>query len=1692
MSNKLIGYENELWRVEKEFGYTGEDQPFTLEPGEYLFICCGAHGGIGAREVQEYGAMTYGEITLNETTTFHAVVGSDGGNADLDYSKCTGGFNGGAHGGMSYSSSYLNGPGGGGATDIRLLPYDPDEYPTYDNSGNELFHQSILLKDNDWTDEAQPRPNFTDFNNYARGGDTLLIFCISTTSNNNQMSRARVQPGYPWEYNPGRLYSFKIYEQDVLVHHFVPCYRISDNDKGAYDLMDGTYHPIAYNQQNVELGENITNPTGMSSDYQAIEYLDNKMYGTNNGQFIDTGYLVTSYTKIVMDCVIYQNQWDEYADLFGAYNYGTNAHIVFRVKYNYRHQFYYSRDVDENVTAVDGDHPATIYDQRVVIVADESAEVYGYETNKLLAFTKNTGIGELYYIHEHEFIQLDYIRAWTKGGYFNTGYIPKSSTKAIMDCVCHENAVSNYETVFGTRVTSFVNGFAFEMRANSTNNAAFYRTGSSRGLLTNFKYDERITIDCYKMDAKIYFNGELIDSVTAPGTPDDSLYPLYICAVNQNNQYAYDNNGYFTLYGFKLIDIDLGEIDGEPLSVTQITETVQRDYVPAKRVSDNKTGLFDKVNQTFILPSVDDTWQAGPYKMDTPSLNSRIMVAAGAGGGCNSTDDGGFSDMYSYGGGPYGTHSPDPGSISSKMASESGLIPSQSWGHAFGFGSFPTKRVSEYGYSANGCGGGGGGWFGGVSHISPPSYQTTQNLTSQGGGGNSYILTSSSYKPSHFTPIDSKYYFTKTLMHGGAAMGDLFSDQSDDWKNGHIYICKKETKLKPNDVIVIPTTGKSCNFTLPPGTHKLKCWGGDGGVRSRSKMYAHGGYSEGIISTTEPHNIFVYTGGNGGPPGTCGDFRDYNIYKPIIEAANVPSLKFNGGTQIQNLTTSLSPSGGGTDIRFDVDDYYHRVIVAGGAGSQGSPNTFGGAGGGETGGISTGQHTCGTNIGPGTQTSGYAFGYGGPGSYRSSGYGGAGGGGWYGGYGTTPDGRSDDDRAGSGGSGFVLTEGSSIPNEYGCDSSEYYLTSAYTTQGGNNLPRWHTKAQIEVQSLSKALLCQDIEGFKYFDKTDQIWKVLPNQSLDAAAFLQYGTTSFKTDVGLRNEYAIYTYDEEESVDAIAITVVPNTQYITTVIDNSSSITSLQLDDDNKRGSFKATAHTNLVKASSEEVKTMLQLSVTKIKDNDEPYKIYSAQLFMGKNKTSHEYLKLDENGHRIFKHYVVDEETGEIHVEERTMVRKNPEDFRNAIGEIDIAQWLLPVGSGYKIPISYRADIMDTTLSNDNSGLICSYIAEYDRILYFGYRFIDMDGNYWFEIKSMNFMTNMVANVCKIPWSTIYSLSTRGYIGGFLVDNRYFYLTLSATNGASALYQQSIVRIDKSTFSVSTTPTTGDAFKAYGQMQWYDDHRIMLISWTNIWLFDTITLTWSHIPFNSFSFASSKDPVRWCMSDQQLLVSHSNNVYVFDRETYTLQTTLNLSNNYGCRMCYDNNGKFYLVQNNYLYIYDESTMEVKEQILISPMQYPISCEYCNGAIIIVQHSNGNTNVDERRLIVYDIDQKTFTTIYLPWKTHSSDLTFQPFVLNGKYFYNHRSLFMLNYTGYSKYNFGPKFKRQTIYYDLAHQNRLEYDERFVTLLDAGMEVHNGNIEYQFNDYYDHITSTSLIRKTDYRFIRSSSLIMKGDD
>ena len=232
-------------------------------------------------------------------------------------------------------------------------------------------------------------------------------------------------------------------------------------------------------------------------------------------------------------------------------------------------------------------------------------------------------------------------------------------------------------------------------------------------------------------------------------------------------------------------------------------------------------------------------------------------------------------------------------------------------------------------------------------------------------------------------------------------------------------------------------TGAVQTFVVPEdGSYKLEVWGAQGGYRSNASYAGKGGYSVGTVTLKAGTTLYIYAGGSGNTGRTNGGF--------------------NGG----GSRTTYNGGGGASDIRIGTDSLYARVIVAGGGGSDGATSRGGGAGGGTTGQNTTATYYGSggggaTQTGTGTSGSGTAgsFGQGGKGVYYANGYGGAGGGGWYGGSGTYPDGSGDDDKGGGGGSGYIYTSSTASNYPSGCLlNSSYYLTNANTIQGTASMP----------------------------------------------------------------------------------------------------------------------------------------------------------------------------------------------------------------------------------------------------------------------------------------------------------------------------------------------------------------------------------------------------------------------------------------------------------------------------------------------------------------------------------------------------------------------------------------------------------------------------------------------------------------
>ena len=525
------------------------------------------------------------------------------------------------------------------------------------------------------------------------------------------------------------------------------------------------------------------------------------------------------------------------------------------------------------------------------------------------------------------------------------------------------------------------------------------------------------------------------------------------------------------------------------------------------------------------------------------SLASRIIVAGGGGGQMWITEQDYFTSAIGFGGGEVGGSPIYQGNNGYKY-------PTQTDGYSFGTGETPIKRTGGYTWNYEGAGGGGGGWFGGYSaSITDSSYTSTN-----GGGGSGYVLTSTSYRPysgAYEPPSDLE--LTDTFLGVGTS------------ETPKIVIYKEIDSLMTDDIITFPCVGRSEHIRLMPGIYNFECYGGDGGFRNYYYLYpnnSRGGYAAGTFETTIPREAYINVGGS-------GLFANW-IDQTWCVKYN-PTMSYNGGGRPGSTSQASTAGGGGTDIRIDTDSLYARIIVAGGAGSEGRGSSLGGHGGGEVGGWASWE-TYGTTPGPGTQTeSPYnssaadicgAFGVGGNGKFDSDGYGGAGGGGWFGGSGTWPDGSSDDDEGGCGGSGYVLLPNSFKPSGYLLTDPSDCLTDTALTAGGNNLPTGRSLVRITVVGIKSKFLCSnmDMTNFYRFNDISSEWESFAYELPSDDDFNTYGSSYIVNDIGLPDDYKII-FKAPSELTRVALTVVPKEQTIRSVIEDDMGVKKTSIDVD---------------------------------------------------------------------------------------------------------------------------------------------------------------------------------------------------------------------------------------------------------------------------------------------------------------------------------------------------------------------------------------------------------------------------------------------------------------------------------------------------------------------------------------------------
>lgn len=404
---------------------------------------------------------------------------------------------------------------------------------------------------------------------------------------------------------------------------------------------------------------------------------------------------------------------------------------------------------------------------------------------------------------------------------------------------------------------------------------------------------------------------------------------------------------------------------------------------------------------------------------DASGLKSRIMVAAGGGGGYG-WDNGGS------GGGLNGYNT--SGNKLESVASQTGT--------SFGVGQKGGDATIWGSGGAEGNCGGGGGYYGGNA-----SSQAGDDSNTGGGGGSSFIsghngctaIDENGNSSSSNIHYSTKYFYNTTMIDGDGykwttskeSQVGVPTSEATNTKDGFAKITYYDSSGEtpdpepdPSDkteyVFAYKDSGQT--FNVPStGQYLIELWGAEGGGDSAGK----GAYTSGYINLTAGTTLYVFVGSQGGE-GT----------KSVIGTAG-----YNGGgaggSHCADSVINGHGGGGATDVRLvngswnDVSSLRSRIMVAAGGGGGYDMDAGGAAGG------LTGYNTAANKIQVATQTS-LSFGVGQTGGsktvFESFGAEGncGGGGGYYGGGASTATGTNSN-AGGGGGSSF-------ISGHNGCDA----------------------------------------------------------------------------------------------------------------------------------------------------------------------------------------------------------------------------------------------------------------------------------------------------------------------------------------------------------------------------------------------------------------------------------------------------------------------------------------------------------------------------------------------------------------------------------------------------------------------------------------------------------------------------------
>ena len=263
-----------------------------------------------------------------------------------------------------------------------------------------------------------------------------------------------------------------------------------------------------------------------------------------------------------------------------------------------------------------------------------------------------------------------------------------------------------------------------------------------------------------------------------------------------------------------------------------------------------------------------------------------------------------------------------------------------------------------------------------------------------------------------------------------------------------------------------------------------------------------------------------------------------------------------------------------------------------------------------------------------------------------------------------------------------------------------------------------------------------------------------------------------------------------------------------------------------------------------------------------------------------------------------------------------------------------------------------------------------------------------------------------------------------------------------------------------------NTLNCYGKMQWLDDNHICIGCNYGLMIFDTNLRVFETFPTSSqYTFRDI------AVGDKLIIFTNesasSSTIIIYDRETgeYTTQA---LATTAPACIAYSN-GKFYICNLNYLYIFDETTRTVVRTVNI-PWLKPKDVQAYNDVVYVISESS-------TRAYIHDTKYNETQSFILPWsitQMKGNDIT-RGCVSEGFWFVMNETLMIADYSGYSKYNFGYKYNNNDT------MARCVYDPRFVSFDETTMTVHDGNIDYPLTQTSNPLIKSTHVSKEDYNIL-----------